>query len=79
MLSRRKEPPASAGGFLFLDRSSIESEVFFPSKIHDVKLERYSTSLHTFVFLPILQVSAEKFHTSQMLKPVLAREESRLY
>jgi hypothetical protein len=37
------------GVFYLLDRSSIESEVFFPSKIHDVKLERYSTSLHTFV------------------------------
>jgi hypothetical protein len=44
-----KNPRFRPGVFYLLDRSSIESEVFFPSKIRDVKLERYSTSMHTFV------------------------------
>ncbi len=30
---RRKEPPVSAGGFYLLDRSPIEGDALFPSKI----------------------------------------------
>jgi hypothetical protein len=41
--------PGFGRGFYLLDCSSIESDVFFPSKIRDVKLETYSTSLHTLV------------------------------
>ena len=35
---RRKEPPASAGGFYLLDRSPIDDDALFPSKIRDVKM-----------------------------------------
>jgi hypothetical protein len=55
-----------------VSQNFLERQVLAPSKLS------YLCSGPIFGFPPILQLSAGKSHTSQMPKPVLAREESRL-